>query len=105
MARKPELGGRVTSRAGRDQGRCYMVVGVADERTVLVSDGNRHPMSRPKRKNLRHVWLHPEVDRELGRRLERGEPVSDREVRARVEEWLAVEMAAETGSESAGGVE
>ncbi|BAS29066.1 KOW domain-containing RNA-binding protein [Limnochorda pilosa] len=105
MARKPELGGRVTSRAGRDEGRCYMVVGLADERTVLVSDGERHPVSRPKRKNLRHLWLHPQVDRELGRRLEAGEPVNDREVRARIAAWMAADAPAETGSETAGGAE
>lgn len=105
MARKPELGGRATSRAGRDEGRCYMVVGVADERMVLVSDGDRHPVSRPKRKNIKHLWLHPQVDRELGQRLAAGEPVSDREVRARIEAWLAEEADAGPGSESAGAAE
>ncbi|MBO2518230.1 MAG: RNA-binding protein [Firmicutes bacterium] len=102
MARKPELGGRVTSRAGRDAGRCYMVVGLADERMVLVSDGDRHPLSKPKRKNLKHLWLHAEVDRDLGQRLMRGEPVSDREIRARIEAWLAEEASAGERSEPAG---
>ena len=51
----PLLGQLVFSRAGRDRGRPMVVVGIADERHVLVCDGDTHAIGRPKRKNVRHL--------------------------------------------------
>jgi large subunit ribosomal protein L14e len=61
----PPLGQLVWSRAGRDAGRPFIVVGLCDDRHVLVSDGDLRPIRRPKRKNARHLTVgrarHPEV--------------------------------------------
>ena len=45
----------VRSKAGRDKGRRYLVIKVLSPREVLLSDGRRRPLARPKRKNIAHL--------------------------------------------------
>lgn len=40
---------------GRDKGRYYIVL-ACEENIVLVTDGDRRPLSKPKRKNVAHLW-------------------------------------------------
>lgn len=44
----------VTSRAGRDVTRSYVVTGTTDER-VLLANGGKFTLSAPKAKNVRHI--------------------------------------------------
>ena len=44
----------VISRAGRDKGRLLAVVGTEGE-FVLVADGKERPLTRPKKKNPKHL--------------------------------------------------
>lgn len=75
------LGQVVSSRAGRDRGRLFIVVSLNDDRTVCVADGETRTIDRAKRKNLRHLTVHPHVAHELGDRLASGERPSDNELR------------------------
>lgn len=75
------LGQVVSSRAGRDRGKLYVIVSVIDDRTVSVADGEARTIDRAKRKNLRHLTIHPHVARELGDRLASGKTPSDNELR------------------------
>lgn len=71
----------VTSIAGRDRGQPYLVCAVTDDGFALVVDGDKRLVTRPKRKNPRHLELQPAVDDELGSRWKQGEAVEDAEVR------------------------
>ena len=72
------------STAGHDKGALLCVVGVDRETScLLVADGRRRRMARPKRKKLGHLdmvcrgtFVHPAI-----RSLREGRPVSDRELR------------------------
>lgn len=75
------LGQVVSSRAGRDRGKLLVIVGLLDDRTVSVADGETRTIGRSKRKNLRHLTVHPYVARELGDRLASGDTPSDNELR------------------------
>lgn len=75
------LGQVVSSRAGRDRGKLFVIVSVIDDRTVSVADGETRTIGRAKRKNLRHLTVHPHVARELGDRLASGNTPSDNELR------------------------
>lgn len=75
----------VTSTAGRDKGNHYLVLEVVDERAIVIVDGARRTLARPKRKNVRHVWVHDVVDEGLAEALEQGEKVKDDEIRAILE--------------------
>ena len=76
----------VRADAGRDKGGIFCVVGVDHEKTrLLLADGRRRKVSRPKAKKLGHVpaltdHLHM-YDHPVVRGLQQGEPVSDRALR------------------------
>ena len=48
-------GSVVIAKAGRDKGKAFAVLDVLDDRTVLIADGKRRPIERPKRKNVLHL--------------------------------------------------
>ena len=76
----------VRATAGRDKDGIFCVVGVdQEEDRLLLADGKRRKVSRPKHKKLGHIraltnhqsmYDHPVIGK-----LTRGEPVSDRELR------------------------
>lgn len=54
-AREFSVGRVVTSRSGRDQGQCYVIVGVLDTNHVLLSNGSSRRAQNPKKKNIKHL--------------------------------------------------
>ena len=56
MNRDEYTGCLVKSRAGHDTGEIYLVTG-EDEKTVLLCDGKNRSLSKPKRKNKKHLAL------------------------------------------------
>lgn len=70
----------VASRAGRDAGDRYVVVGTAGDDMVLVADGRRRPLERPKRKNVKHLVVHGPAAG-VADRVRDGQPVTDEELR------------------------
>lgn len=55
---KIEIGTVVTSTAGRDKGRSFITVGVADEQHVYVADGSLRKLENPKKKKMKHLQVH-----------------------------------------------
>ena len=45
----------VRSKAGRDKGEHYLVYAVIDKAQVLLVDGRKRTMARPKKKNRAHL--------------------------------------------------
>ena len=68
------VGKIVRSSAGRDKGQYLLCVG-EDESFLLICDGKRRPIERPKRKNPRHIILTddrlPQEDAQTNRALRR----------------------------------
>lgn len=73
----------VTSRAGRDAGDRYVVIGTAGADVVLVADGRRRTADRPKKKNVKHVVAHGPAE-PLAARLREGGVATDEELRAAI---------------------
>ena len=76
----------VRATAGRDKGGLFCVVGVDQERTLLLlADGKRRRLARPKAKKQGHVCQLTDVrqlyDHPAIQKLKQGEPLSDRELR------------------------
>ena len=76
----------VRADAGRDKGGIFCVVGVDQEQNrLLLADGKRRKVSRPKRKKLGHVRCLTDqlrmYDHPVVHSLKQGEPVSDRALR------------------------
>ncbi|MBQ9833411.1 MAG: KOW domain-containing RNA-binding protein [Clostridia bacterium] len=49
------IGTLVCSKAGRDKGKRFVIVGIFDENHVLVADGELRKVSNPKKKKLKHL--------------------------------------------------
>ncbi len=78
-------GALVRSLAGRDQGTCYVVLRQVDDRRVLVCNGQQRTVDRPKAKNRRHLEVLGWVESPLGNRLEKGDRVSDQDIKKALE--------------------
>lgn len=77
------VGWIVRAAAGRDKGGLFCVVGMDHERKrLLLADGKRRKLARPKAKQLFHVkHLADGLDHPAIQKLRQGEALSDRELR------------------------
>ena len=49
------IGDVVTSKAGRDKGKYFMVYSIVDEEFILTVDGDKRKQAAPKKKRRKHV--------------------------------------------------
>lgn len=50
-----ETGTIVLSKAGRDEGRLFAVIGAPEDNFRLIADGKLRPLEKPKCKKLKHL--------------------------------------------------
>lgn len=87
----------VRSNAGRDKEGLFCVVDVDRESgMLLLADGKRRKVTKPKRKKLGHVrvltdHLHP-YDHPVVQRLMQGEPVTNNDIRRALAAFPAKEV-------------
>ena len=57
MKKLPETvsGSVVESTSGGDTGKLYIVIGFEKNGYLILCDGRRHKLTKPKRKNAKHV--------------------------------------------------
>ena len=78
------------SLAGHDRGRYYVVLEEQrEEGYVLLADGLRKPIKRPKRKNFRHIQVISRLPRETARFLEGEEVLTDLVIRRALKLYAA----------------
>jgi ribosomal protein L14E/L6E/L27E len=82
---KVEAGRVVRSKAGRDEGKYFVVIALDGDEFALVADGERRGVEKPKRKRLKHLFVTEETISGLQLRLEAGGAVENHEIR----KWLA----------------
>lgn len=75
----PVLGGVCQSIQGRDKDKYYIISSI-DKESVWVTDGKYKPVSSPKRKNLKHLYLLPERVEEIADKLSKGVKIYDAEI-------------------------
>lgn len=68
----PVIGRIVYSKAGRDKGRLFIVVGIINENFVLVSDGDLRPVEKPKKKRIKHLKYTDLVADDIARIIKSG---------------------------------
>ena len=81
-----EIGSIVRSRAGRDQGRLFVVISEIDEDFVLMANGSLRTMDRPKKKRRRHLTRIGMVPQEMLETIRRDGRAPDHEVRALIKQ-------------------
>ena len=79
-----EAGAVVVSKAGRDEGRTFLVIESLDDEYVLIADGDTHKVEKPKKKKRKHLKLSREPETAIVERLNGGK-VENHEVRS----WLS----------------
>ncbi len=88
MNRLPvDIGSIVISKAGRDQGRRFLVVGEVDDDFVMIANGDLRKMDRQKKKRRKHLKPTGAVVLEARERLAAGRTIEDHELRT----WLSEE--------------
>jgi ribosomal protein L14E/L6E/L27E len=79
------MGQLVTSVAGRDQMQVYLVVGVKNNKILLLVNGRERKMANPKQKNIRHVNVLKSIAKGLAEKLQSGMKVTDEEIRQAIQ--------------------
>ncbi len=74
--------GRVTvSKQGHDKGRAFLVVGLVDDRYVLIADGESRKLAKPKKKQVKHLLPQPHVAAEILGAIESKAQTADSDIR------------------------
>lgn len=76
-----DVGRVVLSKQGHDKGRWFAIVGLVDEKHVLIADGQTRKLEKPKKKQVKHLRPKPARLAEVAQRLLEGKTVLDSELR------------------------
>lgn len=74
------VGRLVRSRAGRDKDDYFLLVEIVDSAYVLISDGLRRKVERPKKKKRKHLYDTGLADLQIGEMLQRGTKPTNEQV-------------------------
>lgn len=55
-----QIGHIIRTISGRDTGKLAVVVAIIDENKILLADGDKRKVDKPKQKNIRHIKLETE---------------------------------------------
>ena len=75
----------VRSKAGRDEGRYFIVLSLEGEEFAQVADGDLRKVEKPKRKRAKHLYVTEELVSSLQKKLMAGERVENHELRKSLE--------------------
>ena len=67
--------------AGRDKGKCFLVV-QRDDNFVYLADGKARKVGTPKKKKLKHITLTGVIDQFIVNRLETVGKITNKEARS-----------------------
>lgn len=79
------LGQVVFSKAGRDAGRKFVIVGMADDEHVLIADGDLRKIENPKKKKIKHLSYEENVISEIKLKLINKHKITNSELRKLLE--------------------
>lgn len=71
----------VRSKAGRDEGRLFVILDIINEEYVLISDGKLRTEEKPKKKKLKHLALTDTVAEEIKSLILSNEKVTNAMIR------------------------
>lgn len=76
-----ELGRVVLSIQGHDKGKTFLVVGLLDEKYVLIADGDSRKLGKPKKKQIKHLNPKPYVAEEALDSIAKQAQTADSDIR------------------------
>lgn len=84
----PRIGQLVTVLRGKDEGTHAVIVALVDERFVMIADGHKRKAQEPKKKNLLHLALHPQVSEEVADSLRESGSVTNGKLRFAIQKYI-----------------
>lgn len=84
----PEVGRIVEVTSGRDRGLIAVVVGQEADRFVLIADGSKRPVEKPKKKNVLHVRSTRDLSLEVLEEIQQRGTPTDAKLRYAVSQYL-----------------
>lgn len=69
LSEKIRVGQVVKSLSGRETGRLFFVVKVIDPQYVLISDGKKRKLDRPKLKKVKHLKVYKFFNEEVKNKI------------------------------------
>ncbi len=81
----------VSSRAGRDQGRYFVLLEVVSDSLVKVVDGDLRRIEKPKLKNIKHLVPHNKTVLSIADKIKSGQRITNEQVRLALRDTLSVE--------------
>ncbi|WP_041048872.1 KOW domain-containing RNA-binding protein [Gordoniibacillus kamchatkensis] len=91
----PQLGQLVRNLRGRDEGKIAVIVGIQDERFVLIADGDKRKFDQPKKKNVLHLELLPRHSEEVADSLRETGRVTNGKLRYAITKYVESQPTAE----------
>ena len=75
------VGRLVYSKAGRDTGVLFIIVGILDENYVYISDGSLRTIDKPKKKKIKHLIFTNMVAKDIKSMILSGEKISNIQIK------------------------
>lgn len=100
---EPHLGQIVEIKRGKETGSLAVIVGIVDQKTVLLADGAKRLAASPKRKNVAHIRLLDHIDQGVAMELVQKGQVQNAKLRYCLN--LYVQTNVRTGKEAEKGSE
>lgn len=82
------IGRFVWSKAGRDKDRLFVIIDIADDAHVLIADGDLRPVSKPKKKKLKHLKVTQKIAEEISQTVINRKRLTDDDLRKAVQGYL-----------------
>lgn len=90
------IGRFVWSKAGRDKDRLFIIIGVADDAHVWIADGDLRPVSKPKKKKLKHLRITQKAADDISEAILNRKRLMDADLRKAIQRYFE-----EQGADSA----
>lgn len=76
------IGQVVKSKSGRDQGNSFFIIKIIDEEYVLLADGDKRKLDKPKLKKVKHLKKSNIISKAIKNKIEANESINDAFLRA-----------------------
>jgi large subunit ribosomal protein L14e len=81
MDARPQIGQFVKVLRGKDEASYAIVISIIDEKFVMIVDGDKRRFDQPKKKNVLHLELQPDISPEVTSSLQETGRVTNAKLR------------------------
>ena len=84
LSKQLSVGQVVRATSGREQGRLFFIVKVIDSEYVLIADGKKRKLGKPKLKKVKHLERYNVINDEIKNKLRSNKDTVDAFLRAQL---------------------